>query len=218
MTERTLSGRDSGLVLTDADAGGNFAALDIPDRTPYWDRGINRVPEITGALAVMDCRDLADACAKLGVMLPLQGRVIDVGCGTARWQRFCSAYIGLDISPSAVAYAQRAGIAAHLIRGYGPSALDGWLGGSEWITCFSVFTHIPFEERHDYLHAFRRIAPNVLVDIIPGDGSGDVIKWTADVQQFERDLAELGWLQKAVAERRAPDGTVHRYYHAEIRQ
>lgn len=181
----------------------------------YWDQGIDEVPRMTGAAAVMDSRDLVDACERLGVLLPLAGRVLDVGCGTARWQRFCFAYIGLDINPSAVAYAQRAGVTAHLIEGYGPAALDGWLGGAEWVCCFSVFTHIDRDERVDYLRSFHRIAPSLLVDIIPGDGQGDIPLWTAKIDDFEQDAVAIGWRLAAVAERVSPDGVCHRYYRCE---
>ena len=187
--------------------------LGLPDDdVRFWDRGVDQVPHVTGAARVMDCRDLVDACARLGVLLPLSGRVLDVGCGTGRWQRFCSAYIGLDISPSAVAYVRRQGITAHRIAGYGPAALDGWLGGCEWICAFSVFTHVPFEVRHDYLEAFRRVGQQLLVDIIPGDGTGSFALWTAKVEDFELDLQATGWRVVAVAERVTPSGSTHRYY------
>lgn len=178
----------------------------------YWDRGVDAVPLVTGAASVMNCADLVDACARLGVLLPLRGRVLDIGCGTGRWQQFCFAYQGLDISPAAVEFAQRQGLSASLIEGYGPSALDTWFGGADWITCFSVFTHVGFEERHDYLDAFKRIAPNLLVDIIPGSGLGDVSLWTADVPAFEQTLEAIGWTTRHVAERVSPDGVCHRYY------
>jgi SAM-dependent methyltransferase len=204
---------DAGMAAV-ADGGlGAFPDLAVPPEIRYWNRGLERVPEITGASRVMDCRDLIDACVRLQLTPPLMGRVLDVGCGTGRWQSWCSAYIGLDVSEDAVNYARRAGRIAHLIQGYGPSALDGWLGGCEWVCCFSVFTHIDFEERHDYLEAFHRLAPQMVVDIIPGDGTGDVVKWTADQSQFERDLVDTGWRMQAVAERTSPDGVTHRYYH-----
>lgn len=208
-----LNVRDASLKLADGPLVGAFPSLDVPDRTPYWNRGIERVPQITGAESVMDCRDLAQACAQLGVLLPLKGRVIDIGCGTARWQPYCEAYIGLDISPSAVAYANRRGIVAHQIQGYGPDALDGWLVWSDWVCCFSVFTHIPFEERHDYLDAFKRIAPDVLVDIIPGEEGGDVILWRADPERFTQDARDIGWEIVKTADRTSPDNVTHRYYH-----
>ncbi len=187
--------------------------LGLPDDdVRYWDRGVDLVPLGTGALSVMDCADLVDACRRLNQPLPLSGRVLDIGCGTGRWQRYCSAYIGLDINPSAVEFCRRRGVAAHVIGGYGPSALDGWLGGCEWISCFSVFTHVPFEVRHDYLEAFRRCGERLLVDIIPGDGAGDITRWTANVVDFETDLLNTGWRVDAVADRIAPGGSTHRYY------
>src|SRR5688572_26039297 len=93
--------------------------LGIPgDDVRYWDRGVDLVPLGTGALSVMDCGDLVDACQRLNLPLPLSGRVLDIGCGTGRWQRYCSAYIGFDINPSAVEFCHRRGVAAHVIRGY----------------------------------------------------------------------------------------------------
>ena len=53
------------------------------------------------------------------------------------------------------------------------------------VTCMSVFTHIDETERARYLARFKKLAPRLLVDIIPGDGSGDVPLWTADMDQFE---------------------------------
>lgn len=180
----------------------------------YWDRGIELVPHMTGAAPVMDGRDIIEIGGRLRIPLPLKGRVLDIGCGTGRLQPFTQAYIGLDISPSAVNFCRRKGLAAHLIDGYGPSALDGWLGGCEWIVCLSVFTHISFEQRHDYLEAFHRVADQMIVDIIPGDGSGNIACWSADVPQFEQDLRDTGWQVQAVAERLSPNGSVsHRYYH-----
>lgn len=194
-----------------------FGELEFPDEAVhYWDKGLDRVPVQTGAALVMDGRDLVDACARLGVSLPLQGKVFDIGCGTGRWQRFCQLYQGFDISPAAVAYAQRQGLAVHLIQGYGPTALDGLLDQVDWICCFSVFTHIPMEERHDYLEAFHRRGRQLLVDIIPGDGGGDITKWTAHVPTFEQDLVHTGWQVRRIAERVAPGGgATHRYYYCE---
>lgn len=195
-------------VLTQAEA----AALVLPEAVTYWDRGLALVPYVTGAAGVMDCSDLLDACQRLGLEVPLKGRVLDIGCGTGRWQRYCQAYIGLDISRSAVEYAEKQGISAGLIEGYGPSAIEGWLGGAEWITCLSVFTHIDREERQDYLDAFRRVAMQLLVDIIPGQGDGDITLWTAKVSDFEADLVTYGWHVHRHATRHSPDGVAHRYY------
>lgn len=187
--------------------------IGVTEGRRYWERGIDAVPYMTGAAAVMDARDLQDACARLHVRLPLAGRVLDIGCGTGRFQPYCTAWMGLDISRDAVAWAQRAGRTAFVMEGYGPAALDGWLQDADWIVCFSVFTHIGPEERHDYLEAFSRIAPALIVDIIPGDGLGDVAAWTADAEQFDDDLQLTGWQVQCAADRHSPDHVTHRYYH-----
>lgn len=189
-----------------------MSVTEFSAQVQYWDRGIDAVPIMTGAASVMDCSDLVDACARLGLSLPMKGRVLDVGCGTARWKRHCQAYQGLDISPSAVAYAKARGISAHVMEGYGPATIAPLFDVAEWVTCFSVFTHIDAAERLDYLKAFAHMAPSLIVDVIPGDGSGGVALWTADVESFERDLTETGWTVRQVAERVSPDAVCHRYY------
>lgn len=197
------------------------------DPVKYWSRGVDRVPAMTGAATVMDCRDLVDACRGLGVELPLT-HVVDVGCGTGRWAQHCiGAYLGLDISPDAVRYAQRAGRLAMQIAGPDDVALAMTvLDRVAWICCFSVFTHIPREERQAYLKAFPpRIDADLLVDVIPGDGSGTIQLWTARWPEFLDDLVDAGWEPRprpgadpeaprelAVGyERVSPDGVPHRY-------
>jgi hypothetical protein len=59
----------------------------------------------------------------------------------------------------------------------------------------------------------------LLVDIIPGDGSGDVARWTARPDEFEADLAAAGWcaILTATAAWENPAGSppaqTHRYYY-----
>lgn len=175
--------------------------------TSYWNQGEANAPWITGAAAVMDCADLRDACAGLGVTLPLPG-VLDVGCGTGRFAQCCAAYVGVDIARDQVAYARARGLDAHVIAG--PAGLPA--GPFDWVTCFSVFTHIGRRGRRAYLEAFAERAENLMVDIIPGDGTGDVALWTADPTAFLEDLVGAGWdLVAGPYDRTSPDGVTHRY-------
>jgi hypothetical protein len=59
-------------------------------------------------------------------------------------------------------------------------------------------------------------APNLLVDVIPGSGAGSVEAWTANVDDFERQLDQIGWTVRGVFDRPRSYGDewAHRYYHA----
>lgn len=181
----------------------------------YWNTGVDQVPHKTGASLVMDCRDLVDACRGLGVEIPLT-HVVDVGCGTGRWAQQCQGgYVGLDIAEDAIAYAQQAGRNVVQIAGPEDIAALSLLVQVGWICCFSVFPHISRDERRAYLQAFGGLAPNLLVDIIPGDGSGSIGCWTADPDEFVTDLQRAGWtLHVPSYERVSPDHATHRYYWA----
>jgi SAM-dependent methyltransferase len=184
----------------------------------HWNCGVENVPLRTGAATVMDCRDLKDACCGLGVALPL-AHVVDVGCGTGRWATQCvGGYLGLDIAAHAVAYAHAAGVNVSLM--VGPSTVAAILldlAEVHWICCFSVFTHIDRSERMAYLQAFAgRPGVQVLVDVIPGDGRGDIGLWTADWPTFQHDLGEAGFVLRVPAyDRISPDGALHRYVWAQ---
>lgn len=185
-----------------------------PDAHPaaaYWDRGTRNVPDMTGARHVLDAADLRLVCARLDIALPLRGDVLDVGCGTGRLAQICEPghYYGFDIAPSAVAYCRTFGLFAQVMRG--PDDLPD--AGFGWTTCVSVFTHMDRAERQAYLAAFARISPELLVDIIPGDGSGDVAYWTADAPTFEADLAAAGYAIVARTDH-SWDDAPHRFYHA----
>ncbi len=175
----------------------------------YWERGIEAVPVMTGAASVMDGVDLLDAFHGLGVSIPL-GSVLDVGCGTGRLSAFCSTYIGVDISRDAVSYCAAHGIQADLVAG--PDTLPPMQ--FDQICCFSVFTHIGRASRVAYLEAFAARTTEILVDIIPGDGAGDVRLWTAVVTDFADDLRNAGFIPTAIYERTSPDKVPHRYYRA----
>jgi SAM-dependent methyltransferase len=177
----------------------------------YWNKGVSNVPMMTGAASVMNCSDLIDACRGLGVDLPM-GDVLDVGCGTGRLAPFCQGYLGVDIAGDAVTYCHAQGVHARSIDG--PSDLPA--GPFDTICCFSVFTHINRADHVAYLAQFARRAPQLLVDIIPGDGCGTVVLWTARAEMFESDLRHAGYAVQATYDRTSPDGVTHRYYRAEL--
>lgn len=175
----------------------------------YWDKGVANVPDMTGAKHLLDARDLKAIFAQVDLPVPFVGTLVDVGCGTGRMAQLCadaSQYVGLDISPSMVEYCRQAGLTAHLMDGAPWSVFDVKL-----ITCISVFTHIGRAERVKYLLAFRRAAPKVLVDIIPGDGSGHVALWTAKPDEFVSDVERSGF-RVAGDVTQAWDMHTHRYF------
>lgn len=172
----------------------------------YWDRGERNVPDMTGARHLMDGRDLEAICAALDMPMPLPN-VLDVGCGTGRLARLCEGYHGVDITPAAVEYCTNRSISASLMEG--PSDLPS--GPFQWITCISVFTHINQGDRLAFLMRFAQLAPNVLVDIIPGDGGGNVELWTATPASFESDAVRAGFTIAGVYTH-AWDMNTHQYY------
>jgi SAM-dependent methyltransferase len=174
----------------------------------YWDCGVSRVPRRTGAATLMEASDIISLCDELGIELPLPS-LLDVGCGTGRASGVCAdarRYLGLDITPSCVAFCHEHGIPAVLIRG----ASDVVYAGAEWTFALSLFTHMDRRERRAYLQHFY--SPHILVDIIPGNGSGDVALWTANEAGFRRDLAAADYAVHRQADRIGPDGALHRYF------
>jgi SAM-dependent methyltransferase len=189
----------------------------------YWNQGIDNVPVMTGASSLMDGADIREHAEKLGFELPFES-VIDVGCGTGRLAAFTHLYYwGCDISEDAVSYCRSNGLnttnkCVSVISG--PDDIATPDGAIEypirWIVCLSVFTHIDRLERQAYLRVFAtKFATNLLVDIIPGDGSGDVTLWTADWDGFQHDLKSAGWKMLAWYDRVAPTGPTHRYIRAD---
>lgn len=179
----------------------------------YWERGLASVPHVTGAARLLDAHDVPELAAALGFGLPF-GRVLDVGCGTGRIATHCRDYVGVDISRDAVAYCRRAGLKALVIedeRDLSQRFLDPF----DLVACLSVFTHIDATARRRYLACFAKLAPQLLVDIIPGDGSGGVPAWTAIPSEFERQVEASGYRIRATTDRTETDWT-HRYYWAEL--
>lgn len=182
--------------------------------TAYWDRGPASVPQMTGAADLMDGGDLMEIAAGVGLPLPLP-YTLDVGCGTGRIARHCASYHGVDISRDAVRYCTSRGVYADAIDG--PEDLRGYAQvGFNLVTCMSVFTHIDEFERVAYLGQFARIAPELLVDIVPGTGDGDVRLWTMDPARFASLLRLSGYAIVAEYERPAKEGYSHRYYYARV--
>jgi SAM-dependent methyltransferase len=167
---------------------------------------------MTGAAHLMDANDIPSVAADLGFELPM-GEVLDVGCGTGRIARYSTKYVGADISQDAVAFCRNNGLDVFLIDG--PRDLLNL--SFDMVTCMSVFTHIGEGERVAYLRKFRSLAKWLLVDVIPGDGSGDVPLWTASLVRFGLILRQEGYEVIAETERKAKAGDyAHHYYFARV--
>lgn len=177
----------------------------------YWEQGLNNVVYMTGARDLLHANDLRDICRQLKVKLPMKD-VLDVGCGTGRAAQICDGYYGVDITPSCVEYCRNQGLNAELITG--PD--DLYVRTAEWTLAFSLFTHMGREERRRYLEAFS--SKRLLADIIPGDGSGEVAKWTANVEEFVEDLVDAGYLVDNAIDRVGLDFVSHRYFLASRRR
>lgn len=180
----------------------------------YWQCDPADAPALTGAASVMDCSDIQEVLLLLSI--PLAGkRILDVGCGTGRIAQLTDgpgSYMGLDVSPGMVEHALGHGLSALLIDG--PDSFPFTLSNcGDLIACLSVFTHIPRGERQAYLRAFHKTAPELLVDIIPGNGEGSIAHWTAHPGDFRQDLDHAGWTVAGEYGRTAPDGTTHLYFH-----
>ncbi len=174
----------------------------------YWDRGVPSVPDMTGAKHLLHGRDLEAVCAGLGLTIPL-GNVLDIGCGTGRLARLCGTYTGADISPSMVEYCLQRHLNAHLISTYDELPA----GPFDLVTCISVCTHIDRPERQDLIAAIKARTDRVLIDIIPGDGSGAVNVWTAVSDVFYADLTAAGFTDINFLDYQWDEYT-HRYFYA----
>lgn len=178
----------------------------------YWNDGVHRVPDQTGAALIMAGQDVPILAAGLGLRLPF-GAVLDVGCGSGRVARHCESYLGLDISSDAVAYCTKHGVRAEVIDGAEDLARyrrepHGW----DFILAMSVFTHVDQPEREAYLAAFRDLSHYAIVDIIPGDGTGDVALWTCEPAALGIAAARSGWWIRAAFDYPSPEAVPHRYY------
>jgi SAM-dependent methyltransferase len=180
----------------------------------YWDQGVTSVPRMTGLRdGNLDPADLRDVCTELGIVLPVD-MLLDVGCGTGRASVLADHYVGVDVSASAVQFCLARGVHAEVIDD--PESVSSFqYAGFSWVWACSVFTHIGREERQQYLAQFARIAPNLLVDILPDCPRQDYAQWGADEAEFRTDLAAAGYRIEATAERRDDGANVtHRYFKA----
>lgn len=175
----------------------------------YWSCEPDHAPQTSGAADVMECPDLFNAM--LGVGLDPWGMdVVDIGCGTGRFAKFCKTYTGYDVSPGMVEYARRNGLDAHVI-----TSLDDidvtFL--PDCVVCFSVFTHIDTADRHALLRKLREFDCQVVCDIIEGGSDGGSISfWSVPFDVFMRDVRDAGFVVKSVYARVAPDETTHTYF------
>lgn len=181
----------------------------------FWSVAGHEVPAKTGAVGVMDCADIRDVLANLDLDLSAKS-VLDVGCGTGRVSQLCASYVGTDVSPAMVAYCHERGLTCHLTT----SPLDLRELAAVWgeppfdaVTCLSVFTHIAQSDRQSYLASFRHMAPELVVDILPGPESGGIAAWYAEPAEFEVDLQDAGWDTIVDTHGRvSADGATHLYY------
>ena len=142
----------------------------------------------TGAAGWEDLGDVRQWLAGTG--FTLDGRVLDIGCGTGRLSALCTDYTGVDITPPFVEYARSQGLNASVISG--PGDLPGGL--FDRVCLLSVFTHIPRDERVAYLASIRpRLTGEALIDILPGPDGGGVGAMYSDPDTFESDLAAAGF-------------------------
>lgn len=180
----------------------------------YWTRGVAHVPQTTGAATLLDGDDIRGICRMLNIKLPFFS-VVDIGCGSGRMAQFVDrTYFGYDISPDCVSYCQGRGIDATHITDVDDIDLSTPV---DWVTCLSLFTHMDRAERQRYLEVTTQLSKNLLADIIPGDGSGNVAMWTADEALWSWDLEHAGYTIIGTFEKNAPIGThTHKYFRCEV--
>lgn len=156
-------------------------------------------------------RDNADFHAwSDGTGFILTGRVLDIGCGTGRFAALCNDWIGVDITPSYVAYARAQGLDARLT--VTPDDMPD--GPFDRIIMASVLTHMGHADRLAYLPEIRRrLDGEALLDILPGaHDAGNVGAWYCDPATFAADLRTAGFTVIATLDWTAHDRHLHRYY------
>ncbi len=166
------------------------------------------VPGKTGAVNAVGTSDLEEVLAAFDLSLKSL-KVLDVGCGTGRLAPLCGEYVGADVAPSQVQYALDQGLDAYLIDGSQDLKTE-----ADIICCFSVFTHCTRRGRQFYLRKFIEFAPQLVVDILPGEEGGTFAAWYANYEDFIQDMFDAGYRRFRQYDRYSPDGYDHRYFHA----
>lgn len=194
--------------------------MTLDEMRGYWSRGAAHAPTTTGAAGLMDCRDLIEVFATLGVAVPVQS-IFDVGCGTGRARLLADprsdwSYLGVDVSPSQIEYARQQKRMVALIDGPEDIA-DLDTGAFEWTLMISLLTHLPPDLAEAYLRTVK--SPFLLFDIFPGDGSGSFPVWTQSHAHVARVLDEQGYAIRRIVEKpwdHQPGQTdIHTFIHAE---
>lgn len=174
----------------------------------FWDVPADQVPAKTGAAGLLDLSDIREVLHALSIDLS-ELFVVDVGCGTGRLAQACDGYVGYDIAPGMVAYAQAHGVNAQLLTP------ETELVPADIVCCLSVFTHITRRDRDTYLRQFAACSPALLADILPaGRDDFSIQAAYSDPAEFEHDLREHGYTSFETYSRTAHTGYGHRYYHA----
>lgn len=183
------------------------------DYRAYWDCAPNDAPSMSGAAMVMDCHDLKSVLAGLRVDLS-DKYVFDYGCGTGRLAKLCGVYLGCDISPGMVEYARSQGRHVRLVDDSFDAA--DCEDKFDVVTCLSVMTHVNTATRRRLLKLFRKIAPSLVVDILPARqvdyDAGSIGTWHIHPPLFEGDLVDAGWGWDATYQQHGASGEFHRYY------
>jgi SAM-dependent methyltransferase len=159
---------------------------------------------LTGAQGFMDASDIREVLKSC--YIELEGKIVEIGCGTGRLAQLCQEYVGYDISPEFVSLARSRGVDARL-------GLPDGIEHGDWLFIIHVFCHIPREEREKYLRL--GVAPKLLVDIIPGPNEkfGNPAIYTVEPEEFEDDLLAAGWEIVASHERPSEEITRHDHHY-----
>lgn len=174
----------------------------------YWSiLAATGVTQATGAAGEDDLTDIRGWMEATG--WEPKGRVLDIGCGNGRVGLMSAEYVGVDVAPAMVEHTRARGFEAYIT--HSPDDLPA--GPFDSVACFSVFTHISYDDRGAYLAAIReRLTGEMLVDILPGFEGGNPGRWYADDDEFRKQLFAYGFEVLATHDWTSRDGALHRYF------